>query len=172
MTDIERHPGEKIPAMLDELADLYMQAHAGNEDESDEMFSRPSFLSRTASQAQKAGFEIVTTAADGVLAGFCFGYTMPHGTWWSDCPLPLPEVLAASKLAVIELDVRPALRRQGLGRKLLDELLAGRSEGYATLAATPGSIAHAMYLRWGWQIAGRFDDPPIMDVLVIPLSTT
>ena len=49
----------------------------------------------------------------------------------------------------------------------MDELLSDRPEPYATLAATVGGDAHAMYLRWGWYIVGRFtDDPPIMDALV------
>src|SRR5882724_2022760 len=132
MTDvkIKRHSGEQIPVMLEELADVYIEAHAGNDDESDEMFSRPSFITRTANQAEQPGFEVVTARADDVLTGFCFGYMFPPGKWWSDGP-PLPsEVLDVSKIAVIELAVQPVFRRQGLGRKLLDELLAGRHEDY------------------------------------------
>lgn len=165
----EHHSGGQAIAMLDELADLYIEAHAGNEDESDEMFSRSSFLSRTRSQAEKAGFEVVTAAADDELAGFCFGYTMPRGTWWPDGPALPPGALGSSKFAVIELDVRPGFRGQRLSRRLLEVLLDGRDEGYATLAATPGSIAHSMYLRWGWTNLGRFEDPPVMDALLIAL---
>ena len=68
---------------------------------------------------------------------------------------------------------RPArLPASGPGKEAAEELLAGRDEGYATLVAAHRSDAHSMYLRWGRQIAGRFADPPLMDVQVVPLNTT
>jgi hypothetical protein len=70
------------------------------------------------------------------------------------------------EVAVIELDVDGELRRRGFGRGLINQLLSSRPEPFATLAATVEGNAHAMYLRWGLYIVGRFRDEPIMDALV------
>lgn len=81
-----------------------------------------------------------------------------------------PEVLAASKFAVIELDVVKSYRGQGLGKALLQEILANRHERFATLAALPGTQAHAMYLRWGWRNVGIIGGAgPVMDAMLLPL---
>jgi GNAT superfamily N-acetyltransferase len=167
--DYSRHDGEAAITMMDDIADLYIDAHSGNPGEEDELFSRPSFISRTGSQARKPGFELVTATSDGALTGFSFGYPIPAGQWWSECTPPPRDVLDSAKFAVIELDVRQGLRGQGVGKRLLGTLLDGRAEKFATLAATPGSPAHAMYLRWGWSTAGEFCTPPVMDAMIIAL---
>jgi GNAT superfamily N-acetyltransferase len=169
--DYRRHDGEAAITMMEDIADLYIDAHSANPDEEDELFSRPSFIARTGSQARKPGFELVTATSDGALAGFSFGYPIPAGQWWSECTSPPQEVLDSAKFAVIELDVRQGLRGQGVGKRLLGTLLDGRAETFATLAATPGSPAHAMYLRWGWSKAGEFRTPPVMDAMIIALGS-
>jgi GNAT superfamily N-acetyltransferase len=130
----------------------------------------PQLHRRTGSQARKPGFELVTATSDGALAGFSFGYPIPAAQWWSDCTPPPREVLDSAKFAVIELDVRQSWRGEGVGKELLGTLLDGRAEKFATLAATPGSPAHAMYLRWGWSKAGEFCTPPVMDAMIIGLG--
>jgi GNAT superfamily N-acetyltransferase len=87
-----------------------------------------------------------------------------------DCTRPAREVLDAKKFAVIDLAVRRDFQGKGIGKRLLGELLSGRTETFATLAATPGSMAHAMYIRWGWHTAGVFETPPVMDAMLIALK--
>jgi ribosomal protein S18 acetylase RimI-like enzyme len=172
MTDVlfERHSGEQALAMLEEITDFYEEIHSEDaDDESHELFSRPTFITRTTNQALTRGFELVTARLNDALVGFSFGYPLSPGRWWGECTPPPEEVLASSKFAVIELNVRKADRRQGIGKKLIDELLAGRPEKFATLATITGSTANAMYLRWGWYKVGFFLTPPPMDALVIPL---
>jgi GNAT superfamily N-acetyltransferase len=95
-----------------------------------------------------------------------FGLPFEAGKWWSDTEPPPTAILDATKFA-IELDVDEAFRLRGYGRALMNQLLVGRSELCATLAATVGGNPHAMYLRWGWRVAGRFTDgEPVMDALV------
>jgi GNAT superfamily N-acetyltransferase len=172
MTEVtlNRHSGPQVLAMLPDIADLYHEIHSEDPGDSDPVFSRPSFVARTDKQALEPGFELITAVAGDGLAGFSFGYPMPAGRWRAECTPPSQEVLDSPKFAVIELDVRKACRGQGLGRKLLDKLLADRAEKYATLAATPGSPAQAMYTRWGWYKIGLFTTPPIMDAMLFPLS--
>jgi GNAT superfamily N-acetyltransferase len=152
--------------MLEEIADLYVEIRSEYA-EQQEIFSRPSFIARTDGQARKEGFELVTVTSRGGLVGFSFGLPILPGSWWADCTPPSPEIIDASKFAVIELDVRKEYREQGIGKKLLGELLGARGEEFATLASIPESPAHAMYIRWGWRKIGVFDDS--MDALLIPL---
>jgi ribosomal protein S18 acetylase RimI-like enzyme len=51
----------------------------------------------------------------------------------------------------MELGVRPAYRRKGLGRQLHDELLLSRPEPSATLKVWSTALAREVYLQWGWR---------------------
>jgi ribosomal protein S18 acetylase RimI-like enzyme len=172
MADIsfERYPGVRVSAILDAVIDLYLEIRSERAGEHYEKFSLTSFIERTNSQAQKDGFELIAATSEHSLVGFSFGYPMAVGQWWTDCPSPPQDILANSKFAVIELNVRKTYRRQGAGKKLLDILISGRPEKYATLAARPDSPAHAMYTRWGWYTVGVFETPPVMDAMVLPLG--
>lgn len=163
-----RHSGEQMLAMLYDVANLYSEIHSDMPEEQGGIFTRQSFLMRTAGQAQAAGFELVTATSGDILVGFSFGHPFPAGGWWGDCTPAPQEILNASKFAVIELDVRKSYRRQGIAKALLDMLLRDREEGFATLASTPGSTANAMYKRWGWYKVGVFTDS--MEALVLPMG--
>ncbi|WP_131738640.1 GNAT family N-acetyltransferase [Actinomadura roseirufa] len=155
---------------LDELADLYEQVYAEPPYRSAEKFSRPRFLARTRDQALASGFRLVTARRNAVLVGFAFGFSMMPGAWWANASPPSRTHLDADKYAVIELVVSKPERRHGLGRRMLEHLLAGRPERYATLAAVIDADAYDMYLQWGWEKAGEFRaEPPFSDVLVLPL---
>lgn len=74
---------------------------------------------------------------------------------------------------MIELDVREDYRRRGIGRQLLETLLAQQDAPYATLLADPDAPAHAMYQRWGWRLVGAVRAAPdarASDALVLDLS--
>jgi GNAT superfamily N-acetyltransferase len=175
MTNVsfKRCTGEQTLAMLDSIADLYADIKAEDPDGSDAIFSRSSFIARTEAQASDAEFRFIGATAGKILAGFSFGYPFRPGKWWADSiPSASPELLTASKFAVIELDVRKEFRGQGLSKKLLQRLLSDRTEEFATLAAIPGTQAHSMYLRWGWHAAAVLGgDGPVMDALLLRLSS-
>jgi GNAT superfamily N-acetyltransferase len=77
--------------------------------------------------------------------------------------------MVATKFAVIELNVLPEFRGQGLGKELLNRLLSDRPEAFATLATLPSSMARTMYERWGWYKVAEFTDEPPMDALALEL---
>lgn len=166
----QRHDGDATMKMLVEVTDLYVAIHNQPEHQFP-MYSREAFIERTTNQCARDGFELVSLRLDDQLIGFSFGLRFETGKWWSDIEPPPTAVLEATKFAVIELDVDERFRRRGFGRELMNQLLTDRPEPYATLAATVAGDAHAMYLRWGWYIVGRFtDDGPAMDALVVDLN--
>ncbi|WP_433517837.1 N-acetyltransferase family protein [Nonomuraea sp. CA-143628] len=149
-------------AVLGEVyADTYETIYSEPPYNSHPPYTRALFTERTIAQAQRPGFELVS-AEDGLsLAGFCFGFTMESGRWWGSATTPVPDgVVAVPKLAVIELILRKEYRGNGVGKRLLSELLADRAEPYATLASHPDAPAHAMYERWGWHVVGSSQPRP------------
>ncbi|GAA2095703.1 hypothetical protein GCM10009780_42520 [Actinomadura alba] len=72
---------------------------------------------------------------------------------------------------MIELLVLPAYRGHEIGGTLHEELLRGRDEPYATLAALTEAPAYSLYLRWGWQPAGRItSEPPYSEAMLLAMS--
>lgn len=153
---------------LGEIADLYEQVYAEPPYKAADKYSRARFLQRTRDQAVASGFKLITAWCGDELVGFTFGFTMPPGAWWKNASKPAAEVLEADKFAVVELVVSKTERGRGLGRRLMNALLAGRPERYATLAAVLDADAYDMYLRWGWSKAAEFrNEPPFSDALVL-----
>jgi len=97
------------------------------------------------------GFCLVAASDSARLVGFAYGHRKPAGTWWRGADRPAPDaVRAADTFAVMEWAVLPDQRGQGIGRGLLDRLLADRPEPYATLMVNPSTDARAIYAQWGW----------------------
>jgi ribosomal protein S18 acetylase RimI-like enzyme len=126
-------------------------------------------------------FGLVTAEADGQLVGFAYGYTLPPDTrWWQGFQKPLPAELTMERegrtFALIDLAVQQKGRGRGVGRRLVNTLLAGREEERATLCVQPPATdAQRFYHRLGWQRVGRKDMPagavsPSFDVYVVELG--
>jgi GNAT superfamily N-acetyltransferase len=99
---------------------------------------------------------VAATADDGRVIGVAYGYLGEPGQWWHDqVSAALAPDVAASWLTgafeVCELHVRPAVQRQGLGRALLDRLLAG-PPSHAAVLTTPDkeTRARVFYRDAGW----------------------
>ncbi|MBT2207033.1 GNAT family N-acetyltransferase [Actinomadura sp. NEAU-AAG7] len=167
---VSAHDRSEALDLLDELADLYQQVYAEPPYNAGPKFSRARFLDRTRGQTLASGFRLLVARREAVAVGFAFGFSMMPGAWWANASPPPREVLEADKYAVVELAVSKPERGRGLGRLLLNRLLAERPERFATLAAVLESEAYGMYLRWGWEQVGEFRvEPPFSDALVLEL---
>ncbi len=108
--------------------------------------------------AERADF-VFLVARDGVeVVGFTYGYAGTYGQWWTD---RVADVLDPGQSAawldpphfeVVELHVRPDRHRQGIGTRLLDDLLARQPHDRAVLTARESSQqARSFYAKHGWQ---------------------
>lgn len=173
---LRRHDGAQALELIEQLADAYMEAYADDPDAGHSVYARDAFVSRTARQAETAGFVLVTAHDGERWAGFSFGLPFPSGRWWAGerDGEPPAELLAAEKFAVIELVVLPAARGLGLATALMAAVLADRPEPWATLLADQQGRTRDMYDRWGWQQAGVVrpaPDVPSLHALVRPLPS-
>jgi GNAT superfamily N-acetyltransferase len=167
--------GSSIDDELPDMTIVYQEVYSEPPYNSGPLFDVDSFVVRTRRQAGRDGFSLVTARqTDDYLVGFAFGFVFEQGRWWSGEPTPPPaEILTSRKFAVIELAVRQPFRGRGIGRALMDALLAGRSETYAVLTAFPDAPAREAYRRWGWTQTGtahHTPESPILDALALKLS--
>jgi ribosomal protein S18 acetylase RimI-like enzyme len=114
--------------------------------------------------AGRDDFVFLVARADGELAGFGYGYTGAYGQWWTErvaqslTPALRVEWLDPPHFEVVELHVRPAYQRQGLGSRLLAGLLARQPHDRALLSTQAGSRqARAFYAKNGWLELGPVD---------------
>ncbi|MBB4917538.1 GNAT family N-acetyltransferase [Streptosporangium saharense] len=168
--EFRRVTGEAAAQVLDERhVELYLATRAEPPYLSGPLYQPDRYLERTGRQVKRPGFTAVSAEDGPILVGFAFG--VPLASWWGGHATPAPpEVTEASSLfAVIELNVCQDHRNQGIGRKLLDELLTGQEAPYATVLANPAAPAHDMYLRWGWRKVGTVQATPdamVSDALI------
>jgi ribosomal protein S18 acetylase RimI-like enzyme len=109
-----------------------------------------------ADHLDRDGFRAVAALDGPRLVGVAYGYVGAPGQWWYDqvraalSPAAAQEWLE-SAFEVCELHVRPAQQGLGLGRALLDTLLAGAPSGTAVLT-TPDheTRARGFYRSAGW----------------------
>ncbi|MEU8269007.1 GNAT family N-acetyltransferase [Sphaerisporangium sp. NPDC049002] len=169
-----KHGGDASEVLSDEYVIRYLEIQAEPPYNSNPNASKERYLDRTRRQVDTPGFQLVSARDGGRLIGWAFGLPFAAGRWWGGDTTPAPEeVLQAEKFAVIELNVIPEHRGNGYGRRLLDELLGGRPEPWATLLSLPAAPAHDMYEHLGWHIAGTNQPAPdaeVADVMVLKLD--
>jgi GNAT superfamily N-acetyltransferase len=130
-------------------------------------------------QRRQPGFALAEARHGGYLVGYAAGMPLrPSTSWWRDLTTPVPDEVTAEHpgrtFALVDLLVRAAWRRQGIGRALHDLILAGRREERATLVLPPTAApAQNAFQSWGWRKVARTRDPrpgsAVSDVLVTAL---
>jgi len=157
---LEHNGAETASGLLDELSDVYADAYGVQPGEKVD-----AFRGRAWQAFQTPGFDLVTARADGELSAFVFGYSLPvTNTWWRGVEPAQDEDFyreTGSRTVVLsEIEVRRALQRQGLGRRLHEEFLAARTEERATLATGADVPSRHVYPRWGWTEVGTVPGQP------------
>ncbi|MFJ9793178.1 GNAT family N-acetyltransferase [Streptomyces globosus] len=162
-------PGSALPH-LGEFREVYHRVYREppyHEDAAD----ADGFARQLADHAALPGFAVATVRDGTALTGFAYGVHRGAGWWHPRTAAPAPRRLRRRPLFyVYELAVVREARGRGHGRRLLDRLLADRTEPYAVLAASGGAPARDMYRRWGWTKTGELTGPPHgVDLLALPL---
>jgi ribosomal protein S18 acetylase RimI-like enzyme len=123
--------------------------------------------SRLPAHAERDDFVFLVAREHGELAGFGYGYTGGRGQWWTE---HVARALTASQRAewiepphyeIVELHVRPAFQRSGIGSALLAQLLTRQPHDRALLTTQTGSRkARSFYAKNGWQELAGVDFGP------------
>ena len=106
------------------------------------------------------GYRLAVAFDGHTVAGFSWGYVGRRGQYWTDLvcqalPRNVADEWVGDHFEFVELGVSPAYRRQGLGRRLHDTLLAGI--GQRCLLSTeddPQDPAVRLYRSSGWSKLG------------------
>ena len=149
---ISRLGGEAV-ALAEQLHGVYVEAFAADGPEAAAHWRDETLPTH----ATRPGFRLVLAQSPEIV-GFGYGYTGEPGQWWTDrvarlVPAAQLDGWLGGHFEVVELAVRPAHQRRGIGAALMDCLLAGLPHRAALLSTyrhdTP---ARRLYLRQGWQV--------------------
>ncbi|MGZ4289203.1 MAG: GNAT family N-acetyltransferase [Gaiellaceae bacterium] len=106
---------------------------------------------------ERDGFVFLVARAGSELLGFGYGYTGAYGQWWTDhvarslSDEERAEWLDPPHFEVVELHVRPAYQRSGIGSLVLAQLLSRQPHDRALLSTQRGSRkARSFYAKNGW----------------------
>ncbi|MGC4876365.1 GNAT family N-acetyltransferase [Micromonospora sp. DT43] len=170
---LRHHTADEANGILDQLVGLYMEVYS----DGDEFHSEDRYRRQLDLHMQRAGWELVTAAVDGVLVGYVYGFPLPPQTrWWDGIHEPVPPGFTDEDgkrtFAISELLVHPTWRRQGIAATLHNELVAARPEPRTTLLVRPdNAAAQTAYHFWGWtkvtELRPNWKNAPIFDVLVL-----
>ena len=155
---LDRYDAGTVEGVYDELVRLYADTH--RDLTADHFYGTERFEADFVKQRAHDGFELVTARVKGRLVGVIFGFTE----------------LAGQQFGLCELMVSPEYQRQGIAKRLHDELLRRRPEHRADLyVRKDNTAAQAAYRKWGWTKIGDVQpspDAPNFDELVLPLPIT
>jgi ribosomal protein S18 acetylase RimI-like enzyme len=103
----------------------------------------------------------------GEVVGFGYGYTGAYGQWWTESvarsltPAERAEWLDHPHYEIVELHVRPARQRAGVGSQLLAQLLTRQPHDRAILSTQSASRkARRFYAKNGWAELADVDFGP------------
>ena len=114
--------------------------------------------------ADRDGFVFLAARFGEVLVGFGYGYTGAYGQWWTD---HVAQSLTTDQQArwldpphfeIVELHVRPAYQRGGIGSRILAQLLTRQPHDRALLSTQRSSRkARGFYAKNDWEELAEVD---------------
>src|SRR2546430_7142267 len=112
---------------------LMAYADAYGERLNDPFATEERYAERLSGYASRNGFSLATGRVDGVLVGYCYGFTLPVGArWWrgfvGEADYDFFTENGRRTFALVDIAVRPLWRRRGYARALHDVLLTNRKE--------------------------------------------
>jgi ribosomal protein S18 acetylase RimI-like enzyme len=110
--------------------------------------------------ASRDGFTFVAAVDEGRIVGFAYGYRGAPGQWWHDAvraamtPAQRALWLLPGHVELAELHVVPGRRREGLGGRLHDALLAAHADAPTVVLSTQvgNEAARSLYAARGWEV--------------------
>jgi ribosomal protein S18 acetylase RimI-like enzyme len=109
-------------------------------------------------------FVFLAARLGATVVGFGYGYTGAHGQWWTDhvskalTGAQRAEWLDPPHFEIVELHVRPAYQRGGIGSRLLAQLLSRQRHDRALLSTQRSSRkARGFYAKNEWRELAEVD---------------
>lgn len=114
--------------------------------------------------AARQDFVFLAARVAETVVGFGYGYTGEQGQWWTDhvaralSPSQRAEWLDPPHFEIVELHVRPAYQRGGIGSRLLAQLLTRQPHDRAVLSTQRSSRkARGFYAKNAWTELAEVD---------------
>jgi GNAT superfamily N-acetyltransferase len=121
-------------------------------------------LNRLPMHAERDDFVFLVAREGDELVGFGYGYTGGYGQWWTEhvarsfTAAQREQWLDPPHFEIVELHVRPARQRRGVGSVLLAQLLSRQPHDRAILSTQTGSRkARNFYAKNGWSELSSVD---------------
>lgn len=121
-------------------------------------------LNRLPTHVERDDFVFLIAREGDELVGFGYGYTGGYGQWWTEhvgrsfTAAQREQWLAPPHFEIVELHVRPAWQRRGIGSVLLAQLLSRQPHDRAILSTQTGSRkARNFYAKNGWSELSSVD---------------
>ncbi|MFD5438266.1 GNAT family N-acetyltransferase [Kitasatospora sp. NPDC127067] len=123
---LQRYGAGDAATLLDTLADIWAEAHAGHDDVAQAGFTPQTLRRQITTHALRDDFTLVVAFSAGHAVGFGYGFRCTAAYWYGEQLLPAitPEARDTDSLAgICELAVRIGWQGQGVGTRLHAALL-------------------------------------------------
>jgi len=169
--------GADILDIADELTEAYVEVFTAPPwDDRDPEPTRTAFRERMETDAPRPGFRGFVARSAAGIDGFATGWTTPAPFRADRSYGQVTELLGAERVAEVivgafevdDLAVRPHARGTGLGRRLLERLVADAPRGAWLLTARKAVDTIAFYEKVGWHLQEPL--PGVVNDIVVFLS--
>ncbi|MFC8452149.1 GNAT family N-acetyltransferase [Kitasatospora sp. NPDC057223] len=173
---LQRYGASGADPLLDTLADIWAEAHAGHDDVARAGFTPATLRRQITGHARHDDFTLVTAYAAGQIIGFGYGFRCTPTYWYGKELLPHIEPQEAqttgSLAGICELAVRTGWQGIGAGTLIHAALLQTLRTEWVSLLAMPGDERpeQRLYRRLGYRHAGPYragPDGPVLDLLLL-----